>query len=85
MQLYSIKRIKGVLFSIKRIKGGYKRITSLINQKKKRITTLISCSIKSKGENEKKVNTKIPLMLSNFQAIVSQIQMTVPAVSTLFN
>ena len=72
------------LYSIKRIKGGYKRITLLINQKK-RITTLISCSIKSKGENEKKVNTKIPLMLSNFQAVVSQIQMTVPAVSTLFN
>ena len=74
------------LYSIKRIKGGYKRITSLINPpQKKRITGLISYSIESKGENEKKANTKIPLMLSNFQAVVSQIQMTIPAVSTLFN
>ena len=68
------------LYSIKRIKGGYKRITSLINPKKKRITGLISYSIESKGENEKKANTKIPLMLSNFQAVVSQIQITVIAV-----
>ena len=41
------------LYSIKRIKGGYKRITSLINQKKKDYNTNILFH-RIKGENEKK-------------------------------